>query len=190
MVPVKPVPEPPLFDQQARQPGLVWLAKNPDRARPHDYWTPFREDLRAGFNALCGYLAMFTSIGTIDHFRSWKTAPALAYEWSNYRFACSWINSVKQIDDVLDPYDVRPGWFEVILPSMQLIVTEEVPRKYHEKAQRTLSRLKLQDGEVALRLRREWYEAYLDGQITLSGLRKKAPLVAQAVEKQKKITAT
>ncbi len=122
----------------------------------------------------------------MDHFLSWKNRPDLAYEWSNYRFASSPMNASKQNADdaVLDPYEVGPGWFEIILPSLQMRVTDAVPAAFRAKAEFTLKRLKLRDGETVIRWRRSWYELYLDGNLALDGLRSVAPLIAAAVERQ------
>ena len=130
MIPVAPPPEPGYFDAKVRQPGQAWL-NNPanDGKRPADHWTHCCEDLREGFQGLCGYGAMWLPEGTVDHYLSCKNHRDLAYEWSNYRFVSARINSRKgSLDDtILDPFEVGEGWFEVILPSMQLIVTSQVP---------------------------------------------------------------
>jgi hypothetical protein len=44
--------------------------------------------------------------------------------------------------------------------------------------------LRLRDDERVLRQRQSWYQLYLDGDLTLQGLEKKAPLIARAVKKQ------
>lgn len=94
------------------------------------------------------------------------------------------INSVKQAadSDVLDPYEVRDGWFEILLPSMQLVVSRDAPAEIRAKAEHTLRRLRLRHDERVIRQRREWYRMYQTGELTLEGLRKKAPLIARAVE--------
>ena len=58
---------------------------------------------------------------------------------------------------------------------------EAVPVALRAKAEYTLTRLKLRDGERVLRWRRSWYALYQNRQITLEGLRKVAPLLAAAV---------
>lgn len=37
-----------------------------------------------------------------------------------------------------------------------------------------------------MRQRREWYRMYQAGELTLEGLAKKAPLIARAIEKQRR----
>jgi len=95
------------------------------------------------------------------------------------------MNSSKKTADaeVLDPYEIQPGWFEILLPSLQMRVTDRVPEQYRERAQFTLQRLRLRDGERIIEWRQGWYEAYLSGDLTLAQLRQWAPLIAEAVER-------
>ena len=190
MIPVPRVRKPRGFDANVKTPGSAWLAKNPAAARPMALWEPYTGSLSEGFSNLCGYAAMHDPTGgTVDHFLSFKHRPDLAYEWSNYRFASAPLNSSKRNadDTVLDPFEVGAGWFEVILPSLQMRVTDAVPEAYRAKAEFTLSRLKLRDGERVIRWRRSWYKLYTEGQLTLEGLRTVAPLLAAAVEVQAQV---
>ncbi|MGK7905311.1 MAG: hypothetical protein AB4352_28670 [Hormoscilla sp.] len=187
MMKFTPPPEPPEFDSKVRQPGNNWLAKNPQlQKRPRDYWSAFKSDLADGFGNLCGYSVMYEPVGTVDHYLSCDNYRHLAYEWSNYRYASAWVNSSKgNIDDrVLDPFEVGDDWFEIILPSLELVLTDKIPAEARRRAEFTLTRLRLRDDERVLRQRQQWYQLYLDGDITLSGLAKKAPLIARAVNKQ------
>ncbi|MEA5578933.1 hypothetical protein [Anabaena sp. UHCC 0451] len=187
MLKFNPPAEPADFDIKARQPGNNWLAKNTDtKKRPIDYWSKFKSNLADGFGNLCGYSVMYEPVGTVEHFLSCENHRHLAYEWSNYRFASGWINSSKGTLDnqVLDPFEVEDDWFEILLPSLQLVVSDKVPLEKLEKAEFTLQRLHLQDDERVLRQRQAWYQMYLNGEITLTGLEKKAPLIARAIKKQ------
>jgi hypothetical protein len=187
MIPVRRVREPSDFDARAREPGKQWLKENPGARRPKDLWSPFRPALARGFKDLCGYAAMHDPTGgTVDHFLSWVKHPNLAYEWVNYRFASSTLNGVKRtVDDkVLDPYQVKKGWFEILLPSLQLVVTDKIPRSYKDKAAFTIQRLGLRDGERVIKWRRSYLEQYEKGNLSLDGLRAWAPLLAEAVEKR------
>lgn len=47
-----------------------------------------------------------------------------------------------------------------------------------------LDRLHLGHDERVVRQRREWYRMYQEGELTLDGLAKKAPLIAAAIRKQ------
>jgi hypothetical protein len=186
MIPVKPVPKPGTFESKAGKPGRAWLQANPDAARPRDYWTPFLADLGEGFTGRCGYAAMLDPTGgTVDHYLSFKSRPDLAYEWTNLRFASQPLNASKKAADetVLDPYSVSDGWFEILLPSLQMRVTDVVPAAERARAEYTIQRLRLRDGERVIRWRRSWYEMYLAGKLTLEGLEEVAPLIAAAVRK-------
>jgi hypothetical protein len=184
MIPVAPAPEPSGFAERTRRPGNTWLAENPGAERPRDYWSPFRGMLADAFANRCGYTAMLDFVGTVDHFRSYKTNPELAYEWSNYRYAAAWINSAKKTGEVLDPFAVGEGWFEVLLPSLQLVATDKVPPEHRELVERTLKHLPIAHDERVLRQRRGWYNLYKEGKVTLDGLREVAPLIAAAEEKR------
>ncbi|MFB2979418.1 hypothetical protein [Microseira sp. BLCC-F43] len=59
----------------------------------------------------------------------------------------------------------------------------EVPPEQRQRADFTLQRLRLRDDERVIRQRQQWYQLYLDGDLTLEGLEKKAPLIARAVRK-------
>ena len=180
------VPEPRDFDGCARIPGNAWLATHPDTKRPRDFWSPFKSDLATGFCDLCAYSAIYEPVGTVDHFVSCDEDRSKAYEWDNYRYSSGWINSSKKNElssKLLDPFTVGHGWFEIILPSLQLRVTDSVPRGLRVRAEYTLKRLHLIHDERVLRQRGVWYRMYLCGELTLSGLRKKAPLIAAAVQK-------
>ncbi len=199
MIPCSPGQEPAGFDVRARQRGRRWLARNPKPAtgptgkrwRPHDYWSEFRSDLADAFRELCAYGAMYEPVGTVDHFISCHTDPTQAYEWSNYRFCSQWINSSKRTADgtVLDPCVVQAGWFKVILPSLQLVVSDDIPAGRRKLAEDTLKRLHLDHDERIIRQRREWYRMYQAGEITLNGLATKAPLIAKAIEAQEQAAA-
>lgn len=188
MIPVPhPIPEPADFDLNCRQNGLAWLASNPDCKRPKDFWSPFRLELAKGFSDRCGYGAMWISSGTVDHFVSVKTNKALAYEWSNYRYVEGWINSSKNKRneaEILDPFMVGSGWFEILLPSLQLVISNAIPAEFKQRAENTLNWLHLRDDERILKQRRAWYKQYQEDNLSIEGLRKKAPLIAAAVEKQ------
>ncbi len=187
MIHFDPPPEPPEFDERCRQRGNRWLEKHTGAGRPRDYWTEFKPQLAEGFSDLCAYTVMYTPDGVVDHYLSRQYYRQLIYEWSNYRFSAGWINSSKKTADntVLDPLEVADGWFEIILPSLQMVVTDDVPLSLRQKAEYTLERLHLGDDERVINQRREWYRMYQTGELTLAGLFKKAPLIAAAIEKER-----
>ena len=180
--------EPPTFDERCRKRGRAWLAENPGEARPHDYWTEFEPDLRNAFGGLCAYCAMRIMKGQVDHFRPvallrQEQRQELAYEWGNFRYGEGVLNGKKWKHVVLDPFDVRAGWFRIQLPSLQLEPTELVPEDFRALAEFTIKKLGLRDSEVVVRYRREWFGMYQSGELTVEGLRRVAPLIADAVER-------
>lgn len=186
MIRVTPVAEPPAFDRDVRQRGNAWLAANPGAKKAKDFWSPFKSDLCDGFRRLSGYAAMLDPTGgTVDHYRSFRNYPRLGYDWANYRFASSTMNSIKgNADDaVLDPYEIGDGWFEIVLPSLQMRMTDRVPPEDRARAEETLVRLRLRDDERLIRWRQSWYELYQDGRLRIEGLEAVAPLIAAAVRK-------
>ncbi|HSN98225.1 MAG TPA: hypothetical protein VLS89_08000 [Candidatus Nanopelagicales bacterium] len=187
MIRVAPTPEPAEFDARVRQPGRAWLERSEGRTMA-SYWRRAARDLRRAFHDRCGYTAMWLSApGTVDHFVSRDEDRGLAYEWSNLRYAAGWINSAKntlRAEQVLDPFEVGDGWFEILLPSCQMVMTAQCPPAYRERGRTMLKRLRLGDGEDVVSYRQEWYRMYLEGELTLEGLERKAPLIARAVKRQ------
>ncbi len=185
MIPVHPVEEPDDFETRCGRPGREWLSKHPDAKRPRDFWSPFKHKLADGFENRCGYGAMWSPSGTVDHYLSWENHPDLAYAWENFRFVEGWLNQSKRSadDKVLDPYEVGEGWFEILLPSLQLVLTERVPAEHRTRAEYTLHRLHLRDDERIVRQRRAWMELYEKG-MPLELLAQVAPLIAAAVSKR------
>jgi hypothetical protein len=180
--------EPPAFEMKCRIPGRQWLSDHPDYQRPKDYWTVFEPQLRHAFNEMCGWCAMFIMRGQMDHFIPVATLRKtgqdhLAYEWGNFRYIEPWINQKKLDADVLDPFLVQPGWFEITLPSLQLLPTDKIPDDFREIAVFTVNRLGLRDHEVMIRYRESWFALYRKHQLTLDGLRQIAPLIAEAIER-------
>ena len=190
MIRFEPAPEPEDFDENVRRPGLAWLAKNPPPKRPKDYWTKgATHALAVAFRDLCAYCAVENIPGTVDHYRSCKNTRELAYEWSNYRYCSDRINQCKGTADeqILDPFEVGDDWFEVLIPSMQLVPTDAIPAQHRDRAIFTLKRLQLIGGrkdDWIVRSRRSWYHMYESGGLTLERLEEKAPLIARAIRKR------
>jgi hypothetical protein len=184
MIRVAPAAEPPDFDARVREPGQRWLAKGVTADTP-GYWRRAARDLRRAFHDRCGYTAMWLSApGTVDHFVSRDEDRSLSYEWTNLRYAAAGINSSKSAlrsEQVLDPFEVGDDWFEIRLPQCEMVLTERCPAEYRARAETMLGRLGLGKGEDVVAYRREWYRMYQEGELTLDGLERKAPLIARAV---------
>lgn len=186
MIRFEPRPKPDGFEERVETRGVAWLAAHVTGRGPA-HWLEFRTQLADAFGSLCAYSAMFDPVGTVDHFISVDEDRSKSYDWSNYRFCAGWINSSKQSlksTQIIDPFKVTNEWFEVQLPSMQLVLTGRVPAAERERAQFVLDRLHLGHDERVVRQRREWYRMYQEGELNLAGLAKKAPLIAAAIKRQ------
>jgi hypothetical protein len=192
---VEPTAEPATFDARCRQAGAAWLASHPrprdnPNWRPINLWRQFLPQLRAAFHGRCAYMGMWIATGTVDHFASWAGMgrEARAYEWSNYRYADATVNSGKKPawdGQLLDPFEVDNGWFEVILPSCLLRVVEDrVPEHLLARVRFTVDKLGLDEDEGIVALRREWLRMHEEEGLSLNELHRKAPLVAMAVERR------
>lgn len=195
MIRVERTEAPPEFEVRCRKAGADWLSTHPRPAgvkdwRPYNYWRHFLPQLRAAFHQRCGYLGMWISSGTVDHFESWAGAggAARAYDWDNYRYADLTLNSAKKPSwdgSLLDPFEVDDDWFEVVLPSCLLRVVEaRVPAAVLPRVRFTVEKFGLDRGEDVVSLRREWLRMHESGELNLDGLRRMAPLVARAVERR------
>lgn len=187
MIRVPPVTEPPDWNKRGKAPGLAWLERNPGpEDRPKNTWSPFRDYLAEGFSRRCGYTTVRVEVGgTIDHFRPWselRDTPeaSLAWEWSNLRFCSEWFNAKRRSRPALDPYVVEDDWFELLLPSCQLVATDRVPPEHQSLADDMLERWLGHDEEL-VRHRSAWLENYESGWVNLELLDAYAPLVARAV---------
>ena len=189
MIPVpNPLPEPDKFDTRCRVRGIKWLKNHPNEpvSKVPSHWREFQPDLAEGFSYRCGWTAMHIGTdGAVDHYLSKNNFRDQIYEWSNYRYSSTTVNSSKQAIDqeVLDPFEVETGWFEVRIPSLELVVTDLVPKVLLDKAEFTIGRLNLGRGEKVIANRRQWYRDYCDSDLSLERLERYAPLVAGAIRK-------
>jgi hypothetical protein len=189
MIRVQPRPEPKNFARRCRERGRLWLKNHAGyEGRPYDYWSAFEPELRETFNGLCGYCAMTVMKGQVDHFIPVSILKKqgndhLAYEWSNFRYGADVLNQRKSSHRILDPFKVKDDWFEILLPSLQLVLTENVPKTQRKLAEFTIENLGLRDSEVVVRYRRMWFEFYQNRRLTIEGLKKVAPGIARAVER-------
>jgi hypothetical protein len=172
MIPVSPAPEPADFDTKVRKPGLSAIdelvgrpprLKRPGPKRkqvafveseiPSDKFPPFwREaidDLLEAYQRRCAYLAMHiehaTGNPTVDHALPVSRAWNAVYEWSNYRLCAALINANKGVLSLVDPFDVKPGWFELNLSNFHVRRGAAAPATEWAKIDATLPILNLRD---------------------------------------------
>ncbi len=196
MIPVTPQPEPEDFDTQVRQKGLRWLVKHdiditaplPSGTKLPPYWRACLGKLHSGYGGVCAYLAVFfeitTGAGNVEHFLPKSLRPDLAYEWCNYRLACSAINSCKKsFTNVLDPFEVKDGWFYLELVSGHIFPNPQLSASLQQKIQATIDRLKL-DSSANNEMRAKHYQFYCEGKITKEYLKDYSPFVWKEADRQ------
>ena len=123
----------------------------------------------------------------MDHFVAKVDDPDQAYEWSNYRLACSLVNSRKGVfSDILDPFEIEDGWFVLELSFLQILPNPELKPELKKRAQETIDRLGLQRKECR-DARAEYFDDYIREHIDFHYLERKCPFVAREVARQKLI---
>lgn len=213
MIPVVKAGKPKAFDRTVREPGLRAIAemagKPPPFARtagrPHTqiakrkadipstkfppYWTEALDDLMSAYGEICSYscfrIHRVTGARSVDHFAPKSQHWRAVYEWANYRLCCSRMNSRKNdFGDVLDPFTIGPGWFELELVGFQVIPGNLVPPPSLRHVTETIDRLGLNDFS---RERAEDAERYWKCDYSLRVLKKDSPFVAYELHRQNKL---
>lgn len=189
---VKAASEPPAFEDRVRAPGIAYLetvgAKGKPDYRNREYWRRCLDDLYAAYGGVCAYtchwIPLDTGSDTVEHFVPKSINSKLAYEWSNYRLVCGRMNGRKgDNQDVLDPFKIADGIFELQFPSLDLKINAVVAGKDMKLAKSTIERLKLND-DRCVRSRFEWLRQYAEADLSLRSLRRMAPLLAREVARQ------
>ena len=207
MIPVRPAPEPPDFAVRVRQPGLRAIAElvgeAPQRTagrrfdkaadareqipagRFPSYWRAALDDLQAAYDQVCAYLGIRISTDpSVDHYVAKSRRWDLVYEWSNYRLACAAMNSYKgEHGDVLDPFELRDGWFALELVEFQVVPGAKLASPEAERVRATIRRLRL-NGPRFCRIRATFAEDRWNDEISTDYLVRHAPFVARELIRQ------
>ena len=196
MIHVDQQPEPHDFDEKVRRKGLDWLRNQnfdihgpvPKGVDIPRYWLVCLKDLYDSYGGYCAYLAVFFEFAvggaTVNHFVAKSKSSALAYEWANYRLSCSRMNSRKRdYDDVLDPFSVENSWFHLELVTGHIFPDPELPGEQKVRIQKTIDRLKLDDG-ASKEMRARHFQYYCEGQLTSEYLKKYSPFVWMEATRQ------
>ena len=196
MIPVTPQPEPSTFDKNVRKKGRKYLGEKgipldqplPEGTELYPYWRACLDDLYSKYNGLCAYLAIFfervTGGGSVDHFIAKSERADLAYEWANYRLACSTMNSRKwKFGDVLDPFEIREDMFHLEFVSGHIYPNPGLPAEERKSVADTIKRLGLDDPGCR-EMRARHYQEYREGQYTSDFFKKRSPFVWYEANRQ------
>ncbi|ATB44144.1 hypothetical protein CYFUS_009626 [Cystobacter fuscus] len=186
MIHVAPQLEPSDFSARVREPGQALLASPEGELKP--LWRHCATQLWAAYQGVCSYSSLYIPRGTgalsVDHLLPKSKRRELAYEWSNYRLACTRMNARKNdLEDVLDPFEVRDEWFALELSTLQVIPGDDLSEPLLSQVQQTIDRLNLNDEEF-IEARTAYYSAWKDGDTTLRHLRKHCPFLAKELLRQ------
>jgi uncharacterized protein (TIGR02646 family) len=189
MIPVVLAAEPATFDATVRQPGLNWLqakgyagmAALPPKAKISAYWTRCLPDMMSAYSSVCAYaslrIAPVTGAQSADHFAPKSRAVADAYEWTNYRLACSKMNARKNnFTDVLDPVGLAPDLFVLDVLTGAIETAPHVMGTLKTDADNTVTRLKLDDGEMR-RARLSIIDQYFAEDFNTAFLSRESPFI-------------
>lgn len=196
MIPVAAQPEPADFDANVRTKGLAHLTEKgfaldqplPPKADLQPYWRACLTDLHQSYNGVCAYLGVYFERimggASVDHFIAKSKHAGLAYEWSNYRLACSTMNSRKRdYSDVLDPFYLSPGLFRLQLSTGRIYPNPSLEAQAMRVVEETIERLGLDDPQCR-NLRATWYQEYLEHGLPADYLKMKSPFVWQEANRQ------
>lgn len=189
MIPVQAQPEPAAFDADVRKKGLAYLQRHgflldqplPPNADIEPYWRACMTDLHRAYGGVCAYVGVFFERvmggGSVDHFIAKSANAGLAYEWDNYRLACSTMNSRKRdYNDVLDPFLLAPDLFRLQLSTGHIYPNPTLDAAPMRIVEETIGRLGLDDPQCR-EMRARWYQDYLEHQLPADYLKKKAPFI-------------
>lgn len=182
--------EPPHFFEKVQGKGEKFLLQHPD-AKGRElatYWREAIPDLHYAYSGICAYtchwIPLDTGSATVDHFKPKEIYPQYAYYWDNYRLVCGILNGRKgKYEDVLDPFTLQDGWFEMDFDSLKLGPGLQLTATEAEKVDKTIKRLKL-NGWPCIEGRKHWLVPYLREKYDIEYLEEKAPFLARELKRQ------
>ena len=190
MIRVQAQPEYSGFHKRIRMKGQQFLSSCPrptsKQFRKPQYWRDALEELRAAYNRLCAYTTReLVDTASVDHFKPKSKYPLLAYEWDNFRLARQKINSRKgESEDVLDPFEVQEGWFNLDLPSCLIKPGEHMGRNIENAVKTTIKVLGLNSDDRLVEERHRLLMSLADRQITLEYLDGHYPFLSAEIRRQ------
>jgi hypothetical protein len=197
MIPVIAKPEPEDFDARVRQPGIAFLQQlglsqtsvAPSKLQWKSHWQNCLEQLADAYERICAYSSFrvhpITGSGSVDHFVPKSRKPYLAYEWSNFRFASSRLNSRKRDKPMeLDPFTMPADVFTLSFVDFSISINGSQPGNVSQNAREALTILKIDDA-LHRHERKRLFEQYQSGQISAEVLRAENPFVFQQAQRER-----
>jgi hypothetical protein len=183
--------QPARFSSEVEVLGQAWLAANPVKKKGEKLpplWQKCLPELRQSYKGICAYFCIYvrpaTGASSADHFIAKSSNRALAYSWDNYRFACSRMNARKNdASDVLDPFTILDGWFELYFPTMQVRPAKNLSAATLQAVRSTIRRLKLNSHECCQECEEYWNDYYQNG-LAIDRLFRYAPFIALEAVRQ------
>lgn len=127
-------------------------------------WRKAIPELKRLYKNTCAYVGVkIDDIAHVDHFRPLSKYQRQAYDWNNFRLSSPLVNTFKgDHEDVLDPFLIQPGWFELTL----LTGVIEPGRQVSDPAvlnsiRATIKRLRLNENQTWVERRREAFDRYV-----------------------------
>lgn len=200
LIPVSQAPEPSDFNDKVRQPGSAFLAVNPQPSgrqwSGREYWQRAHKDLHKSYGGICAYCGSYAILpnskqnnplggSSVDHFLPKSATPSKAYEWSNFRLCRARLNNHKgNHEDVLDPFKLSPGWFQMDFRTFLLVANPCLRQSDQDLVQATIDRLKLNTDNDYVNERVVVVSEYCKGKITFATLEKRFPFLAAEMTRQ------
>jgi 5-methylcytosine-specific restriction endonuclease McrA len=159
-----------------------------------EFWTRALDDLLERYERRCAYACVYiervSGAATVDHWEPKSKDPRLAYEWSNFRLACSLMNARKGVHtNIVDPFKVEDGWFELELVDFGVIPGHALRGPQRATVENTIDEFQLNCHECR-QLRGEYASAYWEREIRLGYLERRAPFVARELRRQGRLHET
>lgn len=151
------------------------------------------DELLKAYKRICAYVCIYiepvTGAASVDHRVPVSERWDRVCEWTNYRLACSLMNSRRgTIQRVMDPFEVENGWFQLELTFFQVVPAPNLDETLTIRIRDTIDQLELNDTGCC-GLRRQYAEDYQNGLIHLAYLERRAPFVAMELRRQGKLRA-
>lgn len=194
MVNVKARNAPANFAADVNTPGQAYLLAHPVAVKNEKWeahWQKAIPDLRTNYKDICAYygchIAETTGGATVDHYLPKSKNRGQAYDWSNFRLACSRMNARKHNGtNVIDPFAVMDGWFVIEFRVMTVHPARTLTSATRASVLHTRRKLNLNSAECVRERTRLWNNYWVNGD-SITTLYTHAPFIALEAVRQHKL---